>query len=375
MTSADAGPGPARAQGMQYPAGLLQSRILMIDDEPVNLKLLERTLKLHGFSELLSLQDPRQALASYLEYTPDIVLLDINMPYIDGFGVLEQIQSLPPGTRPPILILTAQGSKDRLTRAFDLGARDFLQKPFDIAELIARVRNLLELHHAQRHVREQNEQLEHIVQLRTRQLRETQLQIVRRLGRAAEYRDNETGNHIVRMSHTSSMLARELGKDEEFCELLMNASPMHDIGKIGIPDGILLKPGKLTPDEWEIMKTHVTIGASILSESDSPLLDMASEIALNHHEKWDGSGYPSGLSGEQIPLVGRIVAVADVFDALTSERPYKKPWPMEEAVNFMKEQSGLHFDARVVDALMAVLPRVIEIRNSYSDSYDPELLD
>ena len=199
-------------------------------------------------------------------------------------------------------------------------------------------------------------------------LQQNRLQIVRTLSRAAEYRDNETGNHIIRMSNTSVLLGNAIGLDEEQCELLLNASPMHDIGKIGIPDGILLKPGKLQPNEWEIMKTHTQIGAHILSSDDSNLMLMAKEVALTYHEKWDGNGYPGGLKGRSIPLVGRICALTDVFDALTSARPYKKAWPLEKAVAYMKEESGSHFDPELVTHFITLLPQIIEIYKKYADT-------
>ncbi|MFU8788925.1 MAG: HD-GYP domain-containing protein, partial [Methylobacter sp.] len=204
-------------------------------------------------------------------------------------------------------------------------------------------------------------------QARTDELRRTRLQVVQRLGRAAEYRDNETGNHILRMSHISALLAKSIGWNDAGCELMLHASPMHDIGKIGIPDHILLKPGSFEPDEWEIMKTHAAIGANILEGDDSDLMRCAREIALSHHEKWDGSGYPYGLSGEAIPLSGRIAALADVFDALTSERPYKKAWTIEAAVDLIKQNNGSHFDPALVSAFLQQLPEILKIRERFSE--------
>ena len=346
------------------------ARILIIDDEAVNLKLLQRMLTAQGYRNLVLIEDPDRVLEAYHAGAVDLILLDLNMPGLDGFAVMDQLRALEDPLLPPIVVLTAQTGREFLLRALHAGARDFLTKPFDRPELLVRVRNLLEVHLAHRMIHDRKRVLEDMVLARTAELRDSRLQVVQRLGRAAEYRDNETGNHILRMSHSAVLLARRLGCDEEQCELLLHASPMHDIGKIGIPDHILLKPGKLTAEEWEIMKTHTTIGASILEGDDSELLRCAREIALSHHEKWDGSGYPHGLAGEDIPLSGRIVALADVFDALTSERPYKKPWPVEEAVAYIREQSGRHFEPRIVEHFLVALPEIRVIGERFAEPAD-----
>ncbi|MDH5484512.1 MAG: response regulator [Gammaproteobacteria bacterium] len=350
------------------------AKILLVDDEAANIKLLERILAMSGFTSVVSTQDPRQVLAMYLEHAPDIILLDLNMPHMDGYDVLDQLHQQVDTDLPPILVLTAQYMQEHRQKAFDKGASDYVTKPFDTSELLSRVSNLLEVHLFHKLIKDQNQMLEQKVEERTRELRkahkqihDSRLQIVRRLGRAAEYRDNETGLHIIRMSKMASLLARAAGMDEAAADLVLNASPMHDIGKIGIPDNILLKPGKFEADEWEIMKTHAQIGADILSGDDSPLLSMAREIALTHHEKWDGSGYPNGLRGEDIPLVGRITALADVFDALTSERPYKKAWTVEDALNLIREQSGKHFDPALVEAFEELLPEIIKIKEEHAE--------
>lgn len=346
---------------------LHQNRILIVDDEPANLNLLDKLLRAEGYKSLVLLQDSRQVLEHYKAERPDLILLDINMPYLDGYQIMEQLKELDDPLLPPIVILTAQHSKEYLLKALKLGARDFITKPFDLLELLMRVRNLLEAQLAHKLVYSQKEVLEEMVQKRTAELHATRLQIVQRLGMAAEYRDEETGNHILRMSHISELLARCVGWSETDCDLILNASPMHDIGKIGIPDAILLKPGKFEPEEWEIMKSHAEIGAKLLEGDDSSLLCMAREIALSHHEKWDGSGYPNGLAGENIPQSGRIAALADVFDALTSVRPYKKAWSVDEAVNFVKENSGKHFDPDLVEIFVHNLPKILEIRERFSD--------
>jgi putative two-component system response regulator len=342
-------------------------RILIIDDEPVNLKLLDKMLRGQGYQQLILIEDPREVLTHYRRARPDLILLDINMPHLDGYQVMEQLKALDDPLLPPIVILTAQHGKDHLLKALSLGARDFITKPFDRNELLMRVRNLLDAQLAHRMVHDQKSVLERMVAERTDELRRTRLQVVQRLGMAAEYRDEETGNHILRMSHTSSLLARAVGWDDYQCDLILNASPMHDIGKIGIPDAVLLKPGRLDPAEWEVMKTHATIGGKLLEDDDSDLMRMAREIALAHHEKWDGSGYPRGLAGEDIPQCGRIAALADVFDALTSERPYKKAWAVDDAVAFIQEQSGRHFEPRLVEVFLEYLPSVLSIRDEFAE--------
>lgn len=343
------------------------ARILVVDDERANLKLLDRMLRSQGYEELVLIDDSREVLPHYQAARPDLILLDINMPHLDGYQVMEQVRALDDPLLPPIVMLTAQHGQDFVLHALNSGARDYLTKPFDRNELLMRVRNLLDAQLAHRLVYDQKAELDRMVAQRTRELRDTRLQVVQRLGRAAEYRDEETGYHILRMSHTCALLAREIGWDEEQCDLILNASPMHDIGKIGIPDAVLLKPGRFEPHEWEIMKTHAAIGASLLEGDDSDLLRMAREIALTHHEKWDGSGYPNGLAGEAIPRAGRIAALADVFDALTSERPYKAAWTVEAAVEMIRENRGRHFDPVLVDVFLDVLPAVEEIRQRFAD--------
>lgn len=344
--------------------------ILIVDDEPANLKLLERLLDGNGYGPLVSVEDSRQVLETYRVVKPALILLDLSMPHVDGFDVLRSLRELEDPLLPPIVIFTAQRDKQSLLRALEAGARDFVAKPFDRNELLTRVRNHLESYRAHRLVHNRNKNLEEAVRARTEELRRTQKQVVQRLGRAAEYRDEETGSHILRVSHVAELLAHSLGGRDEECELILHASPMHDIGKIGIPDSILLKPGKLDADEWEIMKRHTTIGANLLDGDDSELLCTAREIALTHHEKWDGSGYPAGLAGRSIPWSGRIVALADVFDALTSKRLYKEAWSVEAAVEVIRENRARHFDPDVVDVFLDQLPSVLEIRGRYSEDRD-----
>ena len=349
--------------------------ILAVDDELPNVKLLERMLAAKGFEYVLSTQDPRAVLGMVKANDIDLILLDINMPHMDGYQVMEQLGAEIAGEElPPILVLTAQHSQDFRQRALDAGARDYVTKPFNADELFSRVKNLLEVHQANKYITKENAILDERVRQRTaeleaahQQLHESRLQVVRRLGRAAEFRDNETGLHIIRMSKMAALIAKAAGMSDEDCDLLLNAAPMHDIGKIGIPDHILLKPGNFEPDEWEIMKTHAQIGADILSGDDMPLLNMASDIALTHHEHWDGKGYPNGLKGEEIPLVGRITALADVFDALTSVRPYKKAWSVEDSVALVKSESGKQFEPVLVEHFLSILDSIVTIKQQYAE--------
>jgi putative two-component system response regulator len=343
------------------------ARILVVDDEPSNLRLADAMLQLEGYTDIVLLQDPRDVMQRYAEAPVDLILLDLNMPRLDGYAVLAQLQALQDPLLPPVLVLTAQSGQAHALRALGAGARDFVSKPFDRSELLMRVRNLLEVHLARRLLHQQRDVLERMVQERTRELHDSRLQVAQLLGRAAEYRDEETGNHILRMSHTAALLARAAGWPPDDCELLLHAAPMHDIGKIGIPDRILLKPGKLDADEWTLMQQHVEIGGRILEGTGSPLLEMARQVALTHHERWDGSGYPLGLSGDAIPQVGRICALADVFDALTSPRPYKPAWTVHAALELMREQSGRHFDPDLLALMLDRMPEVLAICKRFQD--------
>ncbi len=289
------------------------------------------------------------------------------MPEMNGFEFLQAFKSQEKFRHIPVIVLTAVEEREEKVKALSLGADDFLLKPVDVRELSLRIKNALEL-------KGYRDALQEKVDERTKQLKEayeelkiTQLEIVRKLGRAAEFRDDETGKHIIRMSNYVALMAEKLGKDREYIELILYAAPMHDIGKIGIPDRILLKPGKLTPSEFEVMKMHTTIGAEIIGESDYPVLRLAREIALTHHEKWDGSGYPAGLKGKDIPLSGRMVAIADVFDALTSDRIYRKAWSVERAVDYIRENRGKHFDPELVDLFLNYLEDIIKIKEAYKD--------
>jgi len=345
----------------------LSAKILVVDDQEMNVRLLEKILQHAGYTNITTTSDSRDVEKLYLENDYDLVLLDIRMPYLDGFEVMEQLNDIEKESYVPVLILTAQNDQETRLHALQLGAKDFLTKPFDQTEVLLRINNLLEVRLLHQQQRDLNKVLDQRVKERTHELNDTRLEVIRRLGRAAEFRDNETGYHIIRMSKFSQIIALNYGLDAKQAELILNASPMHDIGKIGIPDSILLKPGKLDKKEWEIMKTHAAIGADILSGHDSALMEMAKEIAMTHHEKFDGSGYPHGLKGQDIPLTARIVAISDVFDALTSVRPYKKAWPVEEAVAEIKNCSGKHFDPELVEVFERSLPEILNVRSQYQE--------
>lgn len=344
------------------------AKILIVDDKPANVILLERVLEQAGYADVRSTLDSREVQGLYAEHDFDLILLDIRMPHLDGFEVMEQLtETRHHDDYVPILVLTAQLDLETRLKALGLGARDFVTKPFDFTEVLTRIHNMLEVRILYNMRRREAEILEERVRERTRELQQSRLEIIRYLGRAGEYRDNETGEHVIRMSKSCQRLILAAGADEGMGEKLLHASPMHDVGKIGIPDRVLLKPGKLNDEEWLIMKTHTVIGHNILIDHPSELMRMARTIALTHHEQWNGSGYPQGLKGEEIPLEGRVAAVCDVFDALTSERPYKKAWPVEEAISFINEKSGSHFDPDLVRAFNTVVDEILAIRAMHGD--------
>ena len=346
--------------------------ILIVDDQMTNILLLESILQNAGYTKIHSIQDSTQVVSLVKELNPDLICLDIRMPQINGFQVMGQLKIIRKDAYLPILVLTSEEDRETRLRALESGAKDFLRKPFDKIEVLMRIRNLLEASLLNRTILLQKETLEETVRVRTQQLKETQLEVVHRLAQAAEHRDNETGSHIVRMSHYALVLGRACGMDEEECDILFNATPMHDVGKLGIPDKVLLKPGKLDADEWEIMKQHTIIGGQLLSNSQSPVLQMGEIIALTHHERWDGSGYPNRLVGEDIPLVGRICAIADVFDALSSKRCYKEPWPLEKVLKELRSLSGIQFDPRLLEMFDEILPVIMDIQRTHSDIVAPQ---
>ena len=346
---------------------LRASRILIVDDEPVNVTLLETILTGERYTNLTSTADPRKVVGLHQTHDFDLILLDIRMPHMTGIEVLGKLSStLKEDDWLPVLVLTAQIDDETRFNALNAGARDFINKPFKRWEVLLRIRNLLETRNFYKRQRLRADQLDEIVRERTREVRETQLQIIECLGRAGEYRDEETGLHVMRMSHSSQKLALAAGLDAATAETILYATPTHDIGKIGISDTILLKSGQLDPEERKIIETHAAIGGKILGEQKSEVLAMARNVALYHHEKWDGSGYPHGLKGEDIPIEARIAAICDVFDALTSPRPYKEAWPLEKAVGLIQEQAGRHFDPQLVEVFLGILTDIVALREKFA---------
>lgn len=333
--------------------------VLVVDDTPDNIDVLTGVLS-DDYKVQAALSGRIALKIAMGAKPPDLILLDVMMPEMDGYEVCKRLKREPHTTKIPIIFVTAKSDVEDEEYGFKLGAVDYITKPISPPLVKARVKTQLSLYDQSRH-------LEHLVKQRTQELNETRIEIIRRLGRAAEFKDNETGMHVIRMSWFSRFLAEKAGESEDWCELLYNAAPMHDIGKIGIPDRILLKPGKLDDEEWEMMQRHAEYGAEILGEHPSPLLQLAREVALFHHERWDGSGYPHGLKGHNIPLSARIVSIADVFDALTSERPYKKAWSEAKAIQLLNDEAGLHFDPELVPLFIGCLPKIRQIQLQYAE--------
>jgi len=350
------------------PSDILHGKVLIVDDQAVNIVLLERMLRGAGYDSIASTTDPGEVSELHLKNRYDLILLDLQMPGMDGFQVMEGLKEIEPDGYLPVLVITAQpGHK---LRALQAGAKDFISKPFELAEVLARVHNMLEVRLLHKELHRFNDVLEQRVRERTADLQENYLETIFTMTRAAEHKDEDTGAHVQRISYYCRELARMLGLDEEFVDRIFFASPMHDIGKIGIPDHILLKPGSLTPDEWEVMKGHTTMGSKILGNSKSPYLAMATEIALNHHERWDGGGYPNGKRGESIPLTARIMTLCDVYDALRSKRPYKPALDHLKTVDIIWRGDGRtqpeHFDPDVLAAFKGNDPTFRNIFESFT---------
>jgi putative two-component system response regulator len=331
----------------------IDDAILVIDDEPANVRLIERLLAREGYTRVVGTTDSALAVDVFRAFPPDLVLLDLRMPPPDGYAVLELLgQELAEGEILPIMVLTAETDAESKKRALGAGAADFVSKPFAPFEMLLRMKNLLRTRRLYLELQRRNRYLEDRVLERTTELARAQAEMLERLAQAVEARDGETGEHTRRVGENSALLARALALPAERIELIRRAAPLHDVGKIGIPDTILLKPGPLTGEELEIVRTHTTIGAKILSRGESPLVQTAERIALSHHERWDGAGYPNRLQGEEIPLEGRIVAVADVFDALMHDRPYRYAWGVERVRDEIAREMGRHFDPVVATAFL-----------------------
>lgn len=364
--------------------------ILIIDDEPINIKVITKYLHELGYTHCTGLSDSRQALYSIANDAPDLVILDVMMPFVTGIEILAKLRANPATAHLPVLVLTAAVDRETRLAVLETGATDFLSKPIDPSELSPRVRNALTLKKFHDSLRHQAQNLENAVRMRTAELEASRQDIIHCLARAAEFRDDDTGQHVLRVGRYAGIIAQALGMSPDEVDQIRQAAQLHDIGKIGVPDSILLKTGKLEPDEfermqkhtcigkrvierlpqheWDELRKHVQIGAQILDIPRSPVLQMAARIALTHHEWWDGNGYPLGLAGEDIPLEGRITAVADVFDALSSKRPYKRPFPREKCFQIISEERGTHFDPQVVDAFFSMRDAIVKIQIELADT-------
>ena len=343
------------------------AHILVVDDLPANVELLLGMLEVAGFENVSSTTDPFEGLSIAERDLPDLILLDYRMPGLDGPAFIGRLRSMLGPNTPPVLVVTAQNDDASRRRALDAGARDYVTKPYAFWELEARSRNLLELHLLNKAQRQQTETLERLVRERTAELERTRAEIIRRLCSAGEFRDEDTGQHVTRIGRMAGALATLAALPAPMPAKIAAAAPLHDIGKIGIPDRVLLKPGKLDAEEWEIMKGHARIGQQLLAGSGLPLLDLASQIAGTHHEKWDGGGYPNGLAGTDIPVSGRIVAICDVFDALLSRRPYKQPWSVDDAVAHLENIAGSHLDPALTRLFIDNLDQMLAIRTELAD--------
>lgn len=333
-----------------------EARILLIDDEPINIRFLEKCLTRSGYTSLTATTDPREGCDLFHQVHPDLVLLDLHMPVMTGFEVMEEMRvSIPEGRLIPVIVLTGDHDPELRRRALATGAKDYLTKPLRVDEVLLRIRNLLETRFLHLRLQSHNQSLEAVVRERTQDLEGAKVEILQRLALAAEFRDDATGQHADRVGVLSARLAEALGLPEQDVKVIRQAATLHDVGKIGIPDSILLKPGPLTDAEYTVMKSHTIMGGRILSGSQFPMLQMAREIALTHHERWNGEGYPGGLAGDDIPQFGRIVSIADAFDSMTSHRCYRQAAPVEAAVEELERFRGVQFDPDGVDAFLQLL--------------------
>jgi putative two-component system response regulator len=365
------------------------ARILLVDDEPLNIKVVRKYLAGAGYSEFCSTTSPTDVLPLVIRGEPDLVLMDIVMPRFSGLDILSAIRADAQLAHIPVVMLTALEDRETKCKALSLGATDFLAKPVDPSELISRVRNVLLVKAHHEHLRKYTSELERRVKERTAQLEVSNQNVIHCLARAAEFRDDETGRHVIRVGCYAAIIAHQLGWEPDAVQMIRQAAQLHDVGKIGIPDAILTKPDKLSPQEfdvmrkhcgygkqifesltdseWSIFRRHAELGQRILGDCSSPVLEMAAQIALTHHERWDGSGYPIGLAGKDIPLVGRITAVADVFDALSTRRPYKPAFPIDRCFAILEDGRGTHFDPDVLDAFVAAREEILFVQISHAD--------
>lgn len=344
--------------------------VAIVDDTPLNLTLMERLVGRVGGCEAICFADPLVAADWCEHHEPDLIVVDYMMPGIDGLEFIRRIRALRDHDDLPVLMVTANSERSTRYEALELGANDFLTKPIDPHEFEPRVRNMLKLREAHLATRDRAARLAEAVRVATAEIHARERETITRLARAAEFRDPETGAHIQRMAHYSALIAKRMNLGSLYADEILQAAPMHDVGKLGIPDYILLKAGRLTPDEFAVMKRHPSIGYDILKDSSSSVVQMGAVIALSHHEKFDGSGYPNALNGNAIPLEGRIVAVADVFDALTSARPYKSAWSLDRAIAFLRQGRGTHFDPDCVDAFLRSWKDVVEVRKQFQDDWE-----
>jgi putative two-component system response regulator len=376
--------------GTRAPEECRNSNILIVDDEPLNIEVVQSYLNSSGYTSVFSTSHASQAMPLISLKNPDLVLLDIQMPFISGLDILEAMRSDDHMSQIPVIILTANQEPSVKLMALQAGATDLLSKPVHSEELLARIGNVLKIKAYQDRLCRHSEELEEAVRRRTAELELSRLDVIHCLARAAEFRDDDTGQHVLRVGRYARIIGEELGLSEQELNVLEPAAQLHDVGKIGIPDSILQKPGKLTQEEFEAMqkhcgygkriadplsdgdvktlKRHTEIGAQIMDTARSPILEMARQIALTHHERWDGSGYPLGLAGEDIPLVGRITAVADVFDALSSKRPYKPAFPLRKCFDIMESGRGTQFDPRILDAFFARRPEIVHVQINSADT-------
>ncbi|HEY4440822.1 MAG TPA: HD domain-containing phosphohydrolase [Candidatus Elarobacter sp.] len=340
---------------------------VVVDDNVVNLRVYVQVLARVADLEARAFGSSAEALAYCLKHSPDLIVLDYRMPPPDGLTFIRDFRAARPDSEAPIVMITGEQDRDIRHRALEAGASDFLTKPADPVEFLARARNLLALRKSSLALRDRAATLTHEIERATREIVAREEETINRLMRAAEFRDNETGNHILRMGRYAELLGKALGLAAADQRILLLATPMHDIGKVSTPDSILLKPGPLTKEEWVIMRRHTNAGHAILSGSTSRILKAAADIALWHHERWDGLGYPDGLAGDKIPLSARIATVGDVFDALVSERPYKKPWPFDAAIAEIAKGAGTHFDPQVAQTFVARSSEVASIMQQFDD--------